>query len=29
MIDGQSFQVMSPDEVSNMSTLLRNQLDLK
>lgn len=29
MIDGQSFQVMSPNEVSNMSTLLRNQLDLK
>ena len=29
MIDGQSFQVMSPDEVSNMSTLLRKQLDLK
>lgn len=29
MIDGQSFQVMSDNEVSNMSTLLRNQLDLK
>lgn len=29
MIDGQSFQVMSENEVSNMSALLRNQLDLK
>lgn len=29
MIDGQSFQVMSENEVSSMSTLLRNQLDLK
>ena len=29
MIDGQSFQVMNPTEVSKMSTLLRKQLDLK
>ncbi|MDG2982017.1 LCP family protein [Latilactobacillus curvatus] len=29
MIDGQSFQVMNPTEVSQMSTRLRQQLDLK
>ena len=29
MIDGQSFQVMNPTEVAQMSTRLRKQLDLK